>query len=92
MYKNIGNKICLLAKICGSVGVLAGAFGLVRYMVYINKSLEAGISLLIILGGVLLLLSSWFIYTFGQITNDVHSVQARIKENEADKLTDLPEL
>ena len=94
LYKNIGDKVCKWAVFCGWVGVFAVVIGMICMLLWLD-----GDDVFMILGiacmasGVLSVISSWPLYAFGQITNDIHAMQesglgmAAAKQEE-----ELPEL
>lgn len=77
LYSNIGNKVCIVAKISGFIGLICAAIGLFClvfwFFAYDDEFLILG-SILSILG-VVSLISSWPLYAFGQITNDIHAMR-----------------
>ncbi len=84
IYSNIGEKLCKLAKICGVFGIVCVAIGSI-YLLYLF-SIEEGwawpSACGIILYGVISFIGSYFLYAFGQLTNDVHSIQVmRMKDS-----------
>lgn len=77
LYSNIGNKVCTVAKVCGFIGVVCAAIGLVVTLFAIMD----GEDWLLIIGpacmvlGIVSLISSWPLFAFGQITNDIHAMR-----------------
>ena len=91
LYSNIGDKVCKVAQICGIIGVVCAVVGLICLLVFVfgyeRLALIPGVVLAIL--GIASLISSWPLYAFGQITNDVHAKRANVP---AKKFSDLPEL
>lgn len=82
MYKNIGAKLRGLAKAIGvisAISLAASACMILYAMSGEDWMIPIGIGCAG--GSFLLLLSSWPIYAFGQITDDVHAM-AEKKEDE----------
>lgn len=95
LYSNIGDKVCKVAVFCGCIGVACVIIGLFCLLI----AFTAGEDVLLILGpavavlGVICLISSWPLYAFGQITNDVHAMRnSAPAKATAVQFSDLPEL
>ena len=100
LYTNVGDKLCTVAKVCGFIGVVAAAIGLGATFLGIvvdDDLLYTGIPALV--SGLLSLISSWPLYAFGQITNDIQEMKKNVSGKPTAKpastlpeLPDLPEL
>jgi hypothetical protein len=79
MYSNIGDKLCKIAIGEGIVGLLSIVVGIVLAVAgLIDYYDELFIGGLIVAGsGIVVIISSWPLYAFGQITNDVHSISEK---------------
>jgi energy-coupling factor transporter transmembrane protein EcfT len=74
MYKNIGSKIKLLAKILACIGIVLSISGGILMIInaetyygdYDKVRLWSGIAI-IVLGSLFSWLSSWFMYGFGEL-------------------------
>ncbi|MCL2695732.1 MAG: hypothetical protein FWE69_05345 [Clostridiales bacterium] len=74
MFDNIGNKIKILATVIAIVGVLGG---LITGIILIDELGARGF--LIGLGSaVILLFSSWIIYAFGKLVDDVGAIREQL--------------
>ena len=77
LYSNIGNKVCTVAKVCGFIGVASFFIGLICFAIWFFAYEDAMLifgPLLMVLG-IVSLISSWPLYAFGQITNDIHAMR-----------------
>ena len=78
-YSNIGNKVCKVAKVCGAIGIVCAIIGLICliYGLCDNEMtvVICGASSAVL--GIVSLISSWPLYAFGQITNDVHAIRSK---------------
>lgn len=81
MFDNVGRKIMTLAKVIGILGIVAMCVSAILFLVGLFDD-----ELLLILGaigvgsGLVLLVSSWPIYAFGQITEDVRDLRQDVYE------------
>ena len=92
IYSNIGDKVCKLAMACGCIGIVCAVIGILAYFNAENDIAGIGGIVLIALG-VFCTVSSWPLYAFGQITNDVHAMRTSAVTKTSDhKYSDLPEL
>lgn len=95
LYSNIGDKVCKVAKFCGFIGLVCAIIGLCALLFGFMDSedelmLFGGIAAFF---GILSLVSSWPLYAFGQITNDVHAMRTNAPAKaSAKQFSDLPEL
>ena len=91
-YTNIGDKLQMLAKVCGVIGLVGAAIGVLLMLLsgFDDEAIAAG--LVCIVSGIASLVSSWPLYAFGQLVNDVHSMRAGANaENRYDDY-ELPEI
>lgn len=88
LYSNIGTKVCRLAMFCGLLGIV-GMIGSI--ILFAAEGAEIGI--IALLSSVVCILSSWPLFAFGQMTNDVHKMAAGgVKQKNAVFSDELPEL
>lgn len=91
MYENIGAKLKGLASIVGVVALGGGVLGCM--VLTANGSLLAWPTLIF---GVIGLISSWPLYGFGQLVEDVHAIrmngEAHPTDNSQVNSDELPEL
>lgn len=95
LYSNIGDKVCKVAIICGGIGIACTCIGILTTLI----AFANGESDMLIVGpvaavlGVICLISSWPLYAFGQVTNDVHAIRTSTTEQPLTaKFSDLPDL
>lgn len=94
MYVSVGNKIMLLAQICGVVFlavVVCLAVGMLAQIVFLGGEISSDvwICLIVSIGGIL---SSWLLYGFGQMVSDVNAIRQKIEGASEVVSDDLPEL
>ena len=90
LFSNIGNKLMLLAKILAGIGIVCFCIAVVIEVVTLFDAFNGLLLLSMGLSGVLILVSSWPIYAFGQLVNDVHRMSAGGAARPApDQLPDL---
>lgn len=92
MYQNIGKKIMMLAQIIGWLFLVAGVIVFIASFPdkYDGPEVYGWIALGV---GVLSFISSWFLYGFGQLVDDVSVIRNAPKEAPKDTVSDeLPEL
>ena len=79
MYSNVGKIILVLAKIIGVVGVLAVAGGVIASIVILiaDSTYDLPIAIGVLIGGIVLFISSFPLYAFGQIVDDVHYIREK---------------
>jgi hypothetical protein len=70
MYNNIGKKIMVLSQIIGWLWFVAGT---VVGIILLARAEQIG--LVVLVSGVVALLSSWFLYGFGQLVSDIHEMK-----------------
>ena len=77
LYSNIGDKVCAVAKICGIIGLISAAAGVVFFPIawITQDSVFYALAPALAVSGFGLLISSWPLYAFGQITNDIQSLK-----------------
>lgn len=91
MYQNIGKKIQTLAKIIGWLLLIAGA---IACLVFLIKSAEVSsdyryaerlkeeyntYAIISLVSGFVGYISTWILYGFGQIVEDVRAIRERIE-------------
>lgn len=90
MYDNVGKKIMTLAKVLGWVFLIAG---LIITEGFVSEKREFLIVIIPLISGILLFISSWFLYGFGQLVDDVSAMRYAAKEADRDTVSEeLPEL
>ncbi len=91
MYSNVGKKIMILAMVFGVVFLAAG---LVGFVVLLALEIPAWLAFIALLGGIITFMSSWLLYGFGQLVDDVHSLHIGPKpdEKKEEVIDELPEL
>lgn len=70
MYDNIGSKLRTVAMVCGIIGVIGAGIG---FLALIAGGGAVGFAAIV--SGLLALISSWPLYAFGQITDDIHAMR-----------------
>ena len=77
LYSNIGNKVCAVAKVCGFIGVACTVIGLFCLVFWFSSSDDEFLVFgsFLSISGIVSLISSWPLYAFGQITNDIHAMR-----------------
>lgn len=89
MYRNVGKKICFIAKLLGFISLFALVAGFVMFVDGIIV-LECGMTVsddMLIFGaiasgaGLAGFILSYFLYAFGQITHDVHRLKNMMGED-----------
>jgi len=88
MNKNIGQNIKSLAKFCGPL-----AFGLAviaAYFVSLSGNFIGAVCILV--AGLICWLSSWPLYGFGQLIEDVHALRKKTESPTDTASDELPEL
>ena len=91
MYANIGKKIMALTKICSWVTIVCSV--IIWLIILADGNADNNTVAWIWLGvGILYFISSWTVYGFGQLIDDVHAM--RIKSDIAAVVSndELPEL
>ena len=79
MYNNVGGKIKTLAAIGGWLAIIAGIIlAFVFWRVY-----ELWVGMIPLLSGIVLYISTWTMYGFGQLVEDV-SMLRKFAEKEAE--------
>ena len=90
MYSNVGKKIMTLAKVLGWVFLIAG---LIITEGFVSEKREFLIVIIPLISGILLFISSWFLYGFGKLVDDVNAMRYAAKEADRDTVSEeLPEL
>jgi len=94
LYTDVGGKLMSFAKILGGVHLVLAALAFVFGFFTMFDDEELAFILMlsavaIVVSGVI---TSWFIYAFGQIVNDVHSMKVKLSTGKADSDLVLPKL
>lgn len=92
MYSNIGGKLRALAGILGSIGIIAIGIGLIMIFIYFGNSRSHTLVPGLILGvvGLIEVISTWPLYAFGQLVEDVHAIKNGSHATlQSDELPDL---
>ncbi|WP_294553257.1 hypothetical protein [uncultured Pseudoflavonifractor sp.] len=93
LYSNIGKKLTTLAMVCGGIGIFCIAVGVIVELLTFFDSFNGILLLSCGLGGLLCLLSSWPLYAFGQLVDDVHQLAGNGSiQASASPVDELPEL
>ena len=95
MFKDVGKNIMTWAKVLWWIYLIAG---IILFLVYGPIEEEWGIAFACLAGGFGFIVSAWFLYGFGQLVDDIHSIerstrQTAVSDNvEGSAYEDLPEL
>ena len=90
MYDNVGKKIMTLAKVLGWIFLIAG---IITAIVFMSFGWKFFIVIAPLIGGVLLYVSSWILYGFGQLVDDISAMRYAAKEADRNAVSEeLPEL
>lgn len=90
MYDNVGKKIMTLAKVLGWIFLIAG---IITAIVFMSFGWKFFIVITPLIGGVLLYVSSWILYGFGKLVDDVSAMRYAAKETNQNTVSEeLPEL
>ena len=77
-YQNIGKKLQSLAKFIGGLGLVCIALGIVCMLFGIDDDEFLILGLIAAGSGITTLISSWPLYAFGQITDDIAAIRASV--------------
>lgn len=90
LFSNIGNKLMMLAKVLAGIGIVCFCIAVVIEVVTLFDAFNGMLLLSMGVSGLVILVSSWPIYAFGQLVNDVHRMSAGGAAHSApDQLPDL---
>ena len=84
MYKNIGNKIRVLAKVFFAVGLLGsiiGGYGIIELGGYFDEFKEFSKSLgrsVIFFGSLISWISTWVLYGFGELIQKTSDIEKHV--------------
>lgn len=93
MYNNVGKKIQILAKILGWLLLFGGAVAWLilitngydsRYYGHVYERDDDLLGWLCLVGGGIGFVSSWLVYGFGQIVEDVRTIREKTEPEEID--------
>ena len=74
MYSDVGKKIMGLAKVCSWICLICGALIWIIYLTD-DSSYNNTVGWIWLAVGVLTYISSWTVYGFGQLVDDVHAMR-----------------
>ncbi len=80
MFRNIGKKVMGLAKFLAIVSIIAGVVACVALIA--NDMIWYGCYAL--LAGIVVFLTSFLVYAFGQIADDIHKIAGTVDKGTAD--------
>lgn len=94
LYTNVGSKIMKLGKAIGYSNVIAAVITLAIAVVLLFDDEEVALILMIsaVVAGAMGIFTSWFIYAFGQMVNDVHNIKLKSNNQSIDSEIVLPKL
>ena len=90
MYSNIGGKLRTLAKVCGVIGIVCAVICVLVEVFTAFDSFEGILAVSGLVLGLLCVVTSWPLYAFGQLVDDVHAISAGA--GKAPVSDDLPDL
>ncbi len=90
MYKNDGQKIMMLAQLCGWICLIGGTIAALIFWTDDSRG-NNFIGSIIFISGIVSFLSSWALYGFGQLVDDVNAMRNG-KSAEVVPDDELPEL
>lgn len=92
MYRNVGKKIMGLAQFLGWVCLIAGVIAGI-FFISNSYSRDDYFGYIAFAAGIAMFISSWFLYGFGQLVNDVRAIRNAQKDGQMKNIPDdLPEL
>ncbi len=74
MFNDVGRKIMIWAKVLCWIYIIAG---IIAFLLYGFQEDEWGIAFACLGGGFTFVVSAWFLYGFGQMVDDIHSLKQR---------------
>ena len=80
MYNNLGKKIQMIGKVLGWLLLIAGVIMWVMKCIVSGYRGDALIGWISLAGGVVGLISSWFVCAFGQLVDDIHVMREKATE------------
>ncbi len=91
MYSNVGKKIMILAMVFGGIFLAAGIIG---FIALLALKIPAWLAFVALFSGIMTFMSSWLLYGFGQLVDDVHSlhIEPKAEEKKEEVIDELPEL
>ncbi|MDE7262354.1 MAG: hypothetical protein K2N78_09930 [Oscillospiraceae bacterium] len=91
MYSNIGGKLRTLAKVCGVIGIVCAVICVLVEVLTVFDSFEGILAVSGLMLGLLCVVTSWPLYAFGQLVDDVHAIRTggAAKAPVNDELPDL---
>ena len=92
LYSNIGNKVCAVAKVVGAIGCVALVVGLI-VLIFLGSEEEFLIfGAISAVSGLVSVITSWPLYAFGQITNDIRAIKTNVSSQTKTDTSELPEI
>lgn len=90
LYSNVGKKLCVLAQVCGILFISAGILFILAEALG-GGSYNGILFVTGILTAPLGVISSWSLYAFGQLVDDLHAIRTGGAGNApvSDELPDL---
>lgn len=79
MFNDVGKKIMVWAKVLCWIYIIAG---IISFLLFGIQEEEWGIAFGCLLGGFAFVVSAWFLYGFGQMVDDIHSIRNSSKQAE----------
>lgn len=91
MYSNVGNKLRTLARLCGVIGIVCAAICVLAEVITMFDEFNGIVAVSGLVLGLLCVVSSWPLYAFGQLVDDVHAIRGggAGKAPASDELPDL---
>lgn len=91
MYSNVGNKLRTLARLCGVIGIVCAAICVLAEVITMFDEFNGIVAVSGLVLGLLCVVSSWPLYAFGQLVDDVHAIRdgGAGKASVSDELPDL---
>lgn len=81
MYKNVGSKIQVMGQVIGWLLLIVGIILWIFKCIISGYRGDALIGWISLAAGVVGFFSSWILYAFGQIVNDIHALRENTENN-----------
>ena len=82
MYNNVGKRIQIIAKVIGWLLLIGGLITWFMFCLNNSYSRDDLWGWLAFAFGIIGFVSSWFIYGFGQVVDDVHFLREKAEQNQ----------